>query len=407
MKKGINFILGILGGIGIYAIFYRLAFGLRTTTLTSSIPWGMWVAWYAYFVGISTGAFLLASLIYLFRIRVMKQLGRTLLFLSLCSILVALIFIWLDLGHPLRVFYVFTSPQLGSVLEWEIIFYTIFVLLLLAALWFLLRCDLDELAEKSRGFRKKILRFLSLGWRCPSETEKRRACHAQSLKSVRIIMALGIGPCLAGGTGAIFAVVSSKPYWFTAILPIIFLVSALASATGVLIFVSALRLRENSSRTLLFLRNLLLSFIVLEVFLFSAEYLIGLYGAVPDHVRVYREIAFGPFPYVFWFGQIGLATIVPLFLLTLPGLRNSRFWLGFAGLSSAIGLVAVRLNLIVPGFVIPMLEGMDKAFIEPRLSYFYSPSMWEWLLSLGLISLGVLVFFNGLDYLPLLKEDTE
>ena len=51
-----------------------------------------------------------------------------------------------------------------------------------------------------------------------------------------------------------------------------------------------------------------------------------------------------------------------------------------------------------------MLKGLDKAFIDPRLSYFYFPSIIEWLSSFGLISLVALVFIYLVENLPVFSR---
>ncbi|NLC77244.1 MAG: polysulfide reductase NrfD [Clostridia bacterium] len=56
----------ILIAMGLGAIGIRAMHGLAVTNLTSDVPWGSWVAFYIYFVGMSAGAFLLSSLIHVF-----------------------------------------------------------------------------------------------------------------------------------------------------------------------------------------------------------------------------------------------------------------------------------------------------------------------------------------------------
>ena len=59
----------IIGGIG---FIERLLHGDQATDFSSYIPWGLWVAAYIYFSGLSAGAFLLAAAAYVFRIRVLE-----------------------------------------------------------------------------------------------------------------------------------------------------------------------------------------------------------------------------------------------------------------------------------------------------------------------------------------------
>ena len=61
----------IIGGIG---FIERLLHGDQATDFSSYIPWGLWVAAYIYFSGLSAGAFLLAAATYVFRIRVLEPI---------------------------------------------------------------------------------------------------------------------------------------------------------------------------------------------------------------------------------------------------------------------------------------------------------------------------------------------
>ncbi len=51
----------VVGGIG---LIDRLTNGLNPTALTSYIPWGLWVAFYLFFLGLSAGAFLVTIMTY-------------------------------------------------------------------------------------------------------------------------------------------------------------------------------------------------------------------------------------------------------------------------------------------------------------------------------------------------------
>ena len=70
--KGVLFILSIIGIVAIFKIFLQ---GHIITNATQNTPWGLWVATYLYFIGLSAGAFLLSSLIYVFRKSSLKQPG--------------------------------------------------------------------------------------------------------------------------------------------------------------------------------------------------------------------------------------------------------------------------------------------------------------------------------------------
>jgi dimethyl sulfoxide reductase membrane subunit len=73
----------------------------------------------------------------------------------------------------------------------------------------------------------------------------------------------------------------------------------------------------------------------------------------------------------------------------------------------AITFVTVRFNFIIPDLAVYKLEGLEQTFYHQRLRTNYVPSLNEWLLSLWIISLGVLIFLAGTRWLPVLSSNKE
>lgn len=410
MKKIIYNFLVILAILGIASIGIRFLEGMRVTALTSSIPWGMWVVFYIYFVGLSAGAYLISTLPYVFGFRRLERIGPLAILCAILALVTGLVFIWMDLGHPFRFWRVIISFNYTSILAWEVVLYSFYLLLLLISLWFLKRCELANQVEEETGIKINLAKFLSFGFRCPKTKEQYEVCHSFSLKVVKFLGFLGIPLVLfvRGGTGALFAVVASRPHWFSGLLPVMFLVSGLLSATAMLLFIhhffSTEKEREENLSTVLILRNLFLLFLAIETFLFASETTVGVYSKIPERLELYHRVMFGPFPYIFWGGQLVLGLVIPVFLCSYKKTRRSSLWLSIAGLSCSCGVVSIILNLIIPAYVLPMLKGLDRAFIDPRLIYFYFPSIIEWLSSFGLISLVALVFIYLVENLPVFSR---
>lgn len=197
---------------------------------------------------------------------------------------------------------------------------------------------------------------------------------AQDMRMVRILGTLGVPVAIGvhGGTGAIFAVVKARPYWYTGLFPLIFIVSALASGGALLTFIYAFfgrRDEEHPARTIA-LSKMVAGFLTLDLIFLGSELLVGLYGGVPDHMAVYRAILFGPFWYVFWLGQLGLGALVPLCLMFNKRTGGSLGWVGVAAALIVTGIVAVRLNIVIPPFTVPLMPGLDVAYPLGRFSTF-------------------------------------
>jgi molybdopterin-containing oxidoreductase family membrane subunit len=403
-EKAFWLLFGIGAIIGVLSILWRLTAGETLTALSSTMPWGIWVAFYTYFIGLSIGLFLFTTLVYVFGLSKLEKAGRLALISSVFALAAGMLFIWIDLGHPERFWRVITNWNYTSVLAWETLFYLFYVLALLASLWFLMRCDLADFAESSKGWKKGLYKVLSLNFACPKTENEFKVCHTQSMNIVKVIGILGIPAAIgaAGLGGALFAVVAAKPFWFSATVPIIFVISALASGTAMIVFLYSFLGKKDDKDYGEIVRTVakfMVVFIVLIPLLLFFEALIGLYSGVPERAEVFLTILFGPFFYTFWVGQLLLGTIVPVLIFAFR--RDNPTWLGLAGLSAVIGLINVRLNLVIPAFVIPPLKGLDQAYFDKRWSYFYFPSAFEWITTIFPIALFIFLFALAIKIFPI------
>ncbi len=400
----ITLLLGLVAlGIGSIGMADRLGLGLLHVGYGSPVPWALWVVFYIYFVGLSAGAFLISSLVYVFGFRRLEGVGRLAVFIALVSLITALVFIWVDLGRMERVFSVFLRPSFSSPLAWIVWLYTAYFFLLLAEAWFLMRRDLAQ-GGKAGGFRGTLYRLLALGTK-----EDGPEARERDLRVVRVLGAIGMPLAVAfhGGTGAVFAVTVARAYWYTGLFPIMFLVSALASGGGLLTALSAFAIRNGFRKyreEVIGLGRLLTLLILLDVLMEVAEFLVSLYGTAPAHfVPIYDQL-FGPNWYIFWVLGAGFALGLPLLILFTLG-RKSAFWAGLAGAVSAIGFVGIRWNIVLPGFAVEELPGIGRSFYEPHWIYgLYVPSLMEWQVALFGIGLAFILFALGASFLPLETE---
>ncbi|MFQ5880214.1 MAG: NrfD/PsrC family molybdoenzyme membrane anchor subunit, partial [Dehalococcoidia bacterium] len=234
-------VVGLLAVIGLSVLGYRLVEGMKVTSLTSSIPWGMWVSAYIYFVGLSAGSFLLSTLIYVFNMRQFERIGRIALLSAFFSLTAALLFIWIDLGHPWRAWEMIATPHWTSVMTIEGWLYIVYMAIIVAELWLLMRADLARLAEEETGFRQTLYRLLALGHEPRFSPEAEEASEKATRRWVTVLSIVGVPTAIAvhGGTGSIFAVAVARPYWSSPLMPIVFLVSALVSGTALVTFIYA------------------------------------------------------------------------------------------------------------------------------------------------------------------------
>lgn len=397
LKRMFWIIGALLFIVGLYGWYVRLAFGHTQANYGQIVPWGLWVAVYIYFIGLSAGSFLISSMVYVFRIKRFELVGRISLFTAFITLLLALLSIWTDIGHMERFWHVFAYPNFSSAMAWMIWLYTTYLILVTGELWFETRRDLARGAAGS-GARALLYRVLSLGSRNLSD-----ASRARDRSVVRVLATIGVPLAVMfhGGVGALFGVVAARPFWNTGLFPILFLTGALVSGGGLLIVVAAIfqdGLRRNR-QTILDLGGLVLGLLLLDLLFTISDTLISFYSNLPLEITSWRLEFFGPFWWVFWFWQIGLGVLIPILLLATRLRRDPR-WVALAGLLIALGFIAVRLNIVIPGLSAEEVAGVANAIASPRYSSFYFPSLSEWALSAGIVGLGLLLFGLGEHLLP-------
>ena len=388
---------------GLYGLTQRLLSGHEQANYGSYVPWGLWVAQYIYFVGLSAGAFLLSSLIFVFGLKRLEPIGKLALFTATITLCCALLVIWLDLGHPFRFWKVYVNAQPTSMMAWMVWLYTAYFLLVVTETWFALRADLVAWGRRP-GLPGLIGRLLTFGSRDGSEGARER-----DHRVLRVLGTLGVPLAVAfhGGVGALFGVLGARPYWNTSLMPIMFLVGALASGGALLTFVVAYFWPDQKAPAyrdmVALLGKLTLGLLAFDLILEWSELSINLYASIPAHAEAFRSVLFGPFWWVFWIGHLALGAAVPIALLAL--FPNRPKVVGLAGLLIAATFIGVRLNIVVPGLIRPELVGLERAYTDLRLTFDYVPSQMEFLVGLFVVSFGVGLFFLGRWLLPLAASE--
>jgi protein NrfD len=389
--------------IGIPGWYDRFAHGHLNTNYGSVVPWGLWVAAYIYFIGLSAGSFLISSLVYVFNVKQFEKIGRLALFTAVVTLLLALLSIWADLGHMWRFWHVYRYPNFRSPMAWMIWLYTTYFLLLSVELWFLLRRDLAAGAQNT-GWKARVYRLLTLG-----ATDVSAAAAVRDRRVVRVLATIGVPLAVMfhGGVGALFGVVAARPAWHSGLFPILFLLSALASGGALLTLITAIfqdGWRQNRD-TVVALGRLVLVLLALDVLFQFSEILIAYAGGVPGHTDSLNLILTGQYWWVFWIWQIALGTVLPILLLALPTRTDPRV-VSLAGLLIAAGFIGVRLNIVIPGLATEEIRGLTDAISSSRITTDYFPSLTEWLLTAGVVGLGLLLFGLGEMLLPKDEKET-
>jgi molybdopterin-containing oxidoreductase family membrane subunit len=342
-----------LSAFGLVGSAYLIFAGHHIMGTSNRFPWGLLISAYAFFVGSSTGIFLISSLGYVFDIHPFHSLAKRSLFLAIITLLSGFIVMGVETPQPLHMLYMLISPNWTAAIFWMGSLYGVYLLLLSGIYW--------QMMIKNNPVKTRLLGLLA------------------------VFAAIAASSNL----GAVFGFFHARPYWEGPYLPIYFILSALLSGTAILTLVSYINEGRNSDSPIVpALARLLTLFISIMVFFTIWKVFTGLYGHVPGKADAYKALVTGPYALNFWLLEVTVGMVLPLVLLVRKNTRQSTFT---AAALSIFGIFFMRFDLVMVGQVVP-LDVIDQLPLPVTLLH-YTPSWVE----LAVVSLGI--GFTGLGYM--------
>lgn len=199
------------------------------------LHWNLLIVIYPYLTGLVAGAFILASLVKVFRVKEVQPTYHLSLLTALSFLIVAPMPLLAHLSRPERGFEIFLTPSTSSAMAMFAFVYVWYLMaVLLLEIWFDYRCELVRKAERETGVRRAIDRFLAL---YTSDVSPEAIAFDQ--KSVYGITIVGIPSAflLHGYVGFIFGSVKANPWWSSVLMPIVFLFSAIVSGIALMLLI--------------------------------------------------------------------------------------------------------------------------------------------------------------------------
>ena len=393
-------LLLVVMAIGVAAFLYQFANGLVVTGMRNTVMWGQYILFFMFFVGLSAGGLIVASAGRLFGIKAFKPITRLAVLEATVAVVLAATFILPDLGRPERILNIPLYFNPTSPMVWDITIVTIYMAMSAFYVWLYARAD----------FARAGSRF-ALG----TSASPAAIARDERIKSAMAWVALPAAIMLHSITAWIFGLQISRGFWYTSIMAPMFIASALVSGMGLVIILAVLlrhfKRLEFGDDLVALLGGLLGVFTAVEGFLLLAEYLTALYPGAPEADAARRMLS-GPYLPLFLF-EVVVGLVVPFVILAIRPLRQRPAVVATAGGIAIVGIFVHRLNLVLNGLSFPNIElppglpvgrpGGVTSFAE---SYFYVPTIIEWLVVLGVLAFGALVFTISVRILPLKEPDT-
>ncbi len=159
------------------------------------------------------------------------------------------------------------------------------------------------------------------------------------------------------------------------------------------------------------LKNLLGVFVAGVLYFVIVYHLTNLYSTRLHGVERFFLLEGGIYTQLFWFGQILIGSLVPLFLLYHPRLGKSRTMIGLASVLVILGGLVQMYVILIGGQAYPLVlfpgkEVIEGGFFEGSVAT-YNPSLWEFLLGIGGLAFALLMVAIAVKVLRFLPNNLD
>lgn len=352
--------------VGANAWAHQMVGGMGLTAMSDHVSWGLYIANFAFTVGLAAGAVMMVIPAYVYDDHDMHDVVIIGEILAVASIAMALLFVNVDLGRPDRIWHM--TPFLGrfnwpiSMLTWDVVVLSGYLLINLHITGYLLYTRFRGERPRRRWYVPFVL--LSIVW-------------AVSIHTVTAFLFSGLG---------------GRPFWNTALLAPRFLVSAFVSGPAFIILALQV-IRRFTDVKLPFgpvwtLVKILRVTVFINLFLVVSEVFTEFYTG-GSHTASANYLYFGLHGHdalVPWIWTAVVFNTAAAGMLLLSSKR--QMWL--IDIACVLTFVAVwiekGMGLVVPGFVPSTLHELVE----------YVPNELEWRVMFGIWAFGMMIFTLGI-----------
>lgn len=365
-------ILGV--GVGFFFYLKQLAYGLGITGMSRDVSWGLYIAQFTFLVGVAASAVMVVLPYYLHNYKIFGRITILGEFLAVAAVVMCLTFVIVDLGQPARAFNVLLYPSPNSILFWDMIVLSGYLLLNIIIGWTVLSAE-KKLLPPPRWVKPLI--YLSIPW-------------AISIHTV---------------TAFIYAGLPGRSFWLTAIMAPRFLGSAFASGPALLILLCLILRKftrfDAGREAIQALTKIVTYSLIASIFFVLMEIFTVFYSQIPEHMQHFICLFIGLHGHQFlvpWMWTALILAGAALIILLNPGSRQNEAFLVLACAAVFFSLwIEKGLGLVIPGFVPNPLDKITE----------YHPTFPEVAITGGVWALGFLILSLLYKIAVSVKEELE
>uniref|UniRef100_A0A7V6CDG4 Menaquinol oxidoreductase n=1 Tax=Thermodesulfobacterium geofontis TaxID=1295609 RepID=A0A7V6CDG4_9BACT len=351
------FLLSIIF-IGFLCYLYQFKVGLGITGMSRDVSWGFYIANFTFLVGVAASAVMVVLPYYWHNY---KEFGKiTILgeFLAVAAVTMCILFVFVDLGQPMRVLNVLRFISPNSIMFYDVIVLSGYLLLNLLCGWTVLHAEYK--GTKYPSWLKPFI-YLAIVW----------------APSIHIV------------TAFLYQGLPGRHFWLTAVMAPKFLASAFSSGPALIVVVALLLKKvanfDAGKKAIDTLSKIVTYAFVTFVLLFLFELFTAFYSGIHSHQAPIKYLFVGleghrewvPF---MWTSAILAATAI--IILVIPALRKNETTL-------ALGCIAVFLSCWIEKGIGLITGGYTPTPFETVTPY--RPTLPEIGITLGVWATGFLI----------------
>ncbi len=356
-----------LSAIILLSFFYYLeqaGYGLGITGLNRNVTWGFYIAQFTFLVGVAASGVMVVLPYYLHDFKAFGKLTILGEFLAISSVVMCMLFIFVDMGQPFRIVNVFLYPSPQSPMFWDTVALGGYLLLNVIISRVVLDSERKGIAPPK--WIKPII-IISIPW-------------AISIHTV---------------TAFLYSGLVAKPFWMTAVLAPRFLASAFSSGPALLILMCLILKRitkfDPGKEAIQKLAIIITYAMAANIFFILMEIFTTYYSAMPEHVHHFQFLFFGldgNTNLVPWMWISVILALGSLIFLLVPSVRKNEniLFIICCAIFASIW-IDKGLGMVVAGFIPTSLSEVVD----------YWPTIPEVMISLGIWAIGfflVTIFYK-------------
>jgi predicted membrane protein len=319
------------------------------------LQWGILIVVYPFITGLVAGAFILASLERVFKVKILKPTYQIALLTALSFLLVATMPLISHLSQPQRAYEIMITPHSSSAMAiFGFVYLWYLMVVLLLEIWFDYRHSMVVWANEKTGLMKWVYKILSLGI---SDISPRTLKWDRKLGYIITVVGIPSAFILHGYVGFIFGSIKANPWWSTPLMPIIFIFSAMVSGIALVLLVymiiSYFRKKAIEVNVLDAIGKYLFFILILDFTLEGLDQIHRIYEA-EESFEIIKLLVSSKLYLTLFFSQGLIGTIIPLIALAFLQfykhqikLKKTMYFI--TGVMVLIGVYSMRWNVVIGG----------------------------------------------------------